>query len=355
MEKYLHLIFERRIKVIDLEVLEKEINNNVLHNSYLFCGLDELLIKENIELIIDKVVQPTFRELNLLKFDGNNINFEDFMNACETLPFMSEKKVVVIYRANFLKEKVDGANAKVFSQMEEYIKSPPEHCVLITYMLLNDKRDTVQKNKKVMKFDKCATIVKADKLRGDKLYKKVLDIFNKYEKNIGKIELRYFCDSVENNFNIIEREVEKLVSFTDGRDITRKDIDILLPHKSENDVFDLVEHISLKRPDMAIGLMNQLLYKGENLMLILSLIEGQFKKLLTIKISMAKGKNKEDIARDLRLPPFVCEKLMLQSKKFSIEQLRKCMKLCIEAEKTLKSSTLDKKTEMELMIINTVR
>lgn len=355
MVDYLHLVFERRIKVIDLEILGKEINGNILHNSYVFCGLDELLIKENIQLIIDKAIDPAFKELNLLKFDGNNMNFEDFMNACETLPFMSDKKVVVVYRANFLKEKVDTATSKIFSQVEEYIKNPPNHCILITYMLLNDKRDTVQKNKKVMKFDKCAVVVKADKLRGDKLYKKVSDIFNRYEKSIGKIELRYFCDSVENNFNIIEREVEKLVSFAHGREITRKDIDILLPHKSENDVFDLVEHISLKRPDMAIGLMNELLHRGENLMLILSLIEGQFKKLFTIKVSIAKGKSKEDIAKELRLPPFICEKLIMQSKKFTMEQLRKCMKLCIDAEKTLKSSTIDKKTEMELMIINTVR
>ncbi|SHI38416.1 DNA polymerase III, delta subunit [Clostridium cavendishii DSM 21758] len=341
--------------MIDLEVLEKEVKNNNLKNSYILCGLDEMLIKESIDMIIDKAIDLNFKDLNLVKFDGNNMIFEDFMNACETLPFMSEKKVVVVCRATYLKDKADSQGTKLFSQIEEYIKNTPSHCILIQYVLLNDKRDTLVKNKKIMKFDKSAVLVKADKLRGEKLNRKIMDIFNKHNKNIGKIELKYFADLVPNNFNIIEREIEKLVSYTNGREITRHDIDLLLPNKSENDAFDLVEYISIKKPEKAIDLMNELLHKGENMMLILSLIENQFKKLFMVKVYLQEKKSKEEMIGLLKVPPFICEKLILQSKKFTIQQIQKCMKLCVNAEKSLKSSSIDKKIEMELMIINTVR
>ena len=49
------------------------------------------------------------------------------------------------------------------------------------------------------------------------------------------------------------------------------------------------------------------------------------------------------------------EKFINQSKKFSNKQLNKCINLCLYTEKKLKSnSNLNKKTELELMIVSTV-
>lgn len=341
--------------MIDLEVLESNIQKGKIDNTYIFTGLDEVLIKENIETIVNMTLEDTFKELNLIKLDGVSVTEEAIIDACETLPFMSDKKVVVIFRANFLKEKGDTNSTNIFKRCETYIKNPPSHCIFLLYYILEDKRDNPSKNKRLMSLDKSCTIVKADKLRGEKLLRKVNDIFVRKGKNIGRVELRYFCDIVENNFNIIETEAEKLVCFVGERDITRNDINLMLPQRSEDDVFDLVEYLSQKRPEKSIDLMNGLLNKGENMMLILSLIESQFSMLFKIKLGMEQGKTKEDFAKELRRPAFVCEKLMGQSRKFTIKQLEKCMKLCIETEGILKSTGTDKQTEMELLLINTVR
>lgn len=341
--------------MIDLEVLEGNLKNNKLDNCYIFAGLDEMLIKESIENIVNVAIDETFKDLNVIKLDGVSTTSEDIMNACETLPFMSDKKVVIIYRANFLKEKTDSVGIKLYSKCTEYIKNTPSHCILVLYYLFNDKRESLMKNKKLMSLDKSCALIKTDKLRGEKLYRKVNNIFEKKGKSIGKVELKFFCDSVENNFDIIEREIEKVISYTEGRDITRKDITLMLPSKGEDDVFDLVDYLSQKRPEKAIDLINELLNKGENMMLILSLIESQFSMLYKIKVGINEGKTKEDFVREIKRPAFVCEKLMGQSKKFSFKQLQQCMKLCVETEKRLKSTGFDKKTEMELMLIDTVR
>lgn len=341
--------------MIDLEVLEGNIKKGKIDNSYVFTGLDEVLIKESITTIVNETLDDTFKDLNLIKLDGVSVTEEAIIDACETLPFMSNKKVVVIFRANFLKDKVDASSTKIYKRCEEYIKNPPAHCRFLLYYLLEDKRDNPTKNKKLMSLDKSCTVVKADRLKGDKLAKKVNSIFESKGKNIGKVELKYFCDTVENNFNIIEREVEKLICYVGEREITRNDIALMLPQRSEDDVFDLVEYLSQKRPEKSIDLMNELLNRGENMMLILSLVENQFSMLFKIKLGMEQGKTKEDFTREIRRPAFVCEKLMGQSRKFTLKQLEKCMKLCIETEGILKSSASDKQTEMELLLINTVR
>lgn len=344
---------ERLIIVIDCEELEEVLKKEGLKNCYVFCGIDEKLIKDSINLIIKQAVSEDFLELNSVKFDGNKVNIQEIQNACETLPFLSNKKVVIVYRALFLSDREDRESKKKFEEINSYINNLPEHCVLIMYYIFEDDREKPGNN--IKKLENRAIVIKADKLKGDKLYKKVKDIFDHRGKDIGKVELRFFCDNVDHNMDIIVNEVDKLISYTEGRDIVRQDIIDMLPQKSDNDVFDLVDFVSQKRPERAIDILNELMYRGENPLGILSMIQRQFKLLFNIKIGVEDGKNKDTLAKDLRLHPFIAEKLVTQSKKFTKTQIKRCLQLCLNTERTLKSSPFEKKTEMELLIINTVR
>ncbi|PRR83940.1 DNA polymerase III subunit delta [Clostridium vincentii] len=340
--------------MITNDVFEKNIKDKTIKNSYIFCGADEELIKAGINLLANPLIKDGFQELNYIKIDGMITSKDDIMNACETMPFMGEKKVVLVYRANFLRDKSDSSSTKVFKEMKEYLKDIPEHTVLIMYYLFQDKRETPKKNKKLMSLDKILTIVHFDKLKKDKLIGKVQDIFNEKGKSIGKVELRFFCERVQNNFNVIKREIDKLIDYTNGRDIKKQDIEKLIPSKSEDDIFDLVDLISQKKIDKAIDILDELLFKADQHMLIITAIESQFKKLYEIKVGMMEGKRVDYFVSELRIPAFVCEKLMNLSSKFSLRQLEGLVRLCVRTERMLKSSGTDKTMELELMLVNTV-
>lgn len=339
--------------MITIDVLESEIKKNSIANGYVFCGLDEELIKSSIDPIIKKVLDKDFLDLNFIKIDGLTSTFDEIENACETLPFFGDKKVVLVYRANFLKDKPDKEGAKTYTEILKYIKDLPQHTILIMYYLFNDKRDTPKKNKKLGTLDKYIKVVHCDKLKKDKYYKKIEDIFKEKGKNIGKIQVRYFAEKVQNNFDIIKREIDKLCAYTYGREIEKEDIDKLIANKSEDDVFDLVEYISNKKVDKALDLLDDLLFKADQHILIITTIENHFKRLYEIKIYMSKGKRADYFMSKYRLPQFVCEKLMNQANKFSLKQLGQFIRICVDTENKLKSSSGDKSTEMELMLFKT--
>ena len=340
--------------MITYDILEKEIKNKVIKNSYIFCGADEELIKEGIDTLTKPLLTEGLEELNYIKIDGLNTTIDDIMNACETMPFMGEKKVVLVYRANFLKDKTDSSGTKLYNEIKNYLKDMPDFTVLIMYYTFGDKRETPKKNKKLMALDKLTEIVHFDKLKRDRFQKKVEEIFLEKGKKIGKVELRFFCDRVQNNFNIIKREIDKLIDYTNGRDIKKEDIEKLIPSKSEEDIFDLVDLISQRKLEKAIDIMNELLFKADQHMLIVTSVEAQFKKLYKIKIGMQSGKKVNDFVKELRVPAFVCEKLMALSSKFSLRQLEGLIRLCVEAEVKLKSSGVDKTMELELLLLNTL-
>lgn len=340
--------------MIDLDRLEEELKSNKLKNVYVFCGLDEILIKEAIDKILKKAIDPMMKDLNMVKYDALDLDFDTFMNACETLPFMAEKRAVVIARANFLKDKCDNDSKNFFEKAKTYFENPPESTMIIAYFLLNDKRDRANKVRKLLALEKKGcTIVAVEKLKGPRLYSRIEQMFKAKGKDIGKVELRYFSELVHSNFDIIEREVDKLVNYTDGREITKKDIDVMKQSNSEDDIFDLIDLISMKKPSKAIDLMNELFNKGEEPLSVLRLIQGQFQKLYSIKNASNAGMRVDEIAREMSLPNFIVDKLTKQSRGFNDVTIKKALSLTLETEKNLKSkSHLNRRTELELMIIN---
>ncbi|ERI90255.1 DNA polymerase III, delta subunit [Clostridiales bacterium oral taxon 876 str. F0540] len=338
--------------MLEILDLEQRIKNNKFDNCYIFCGADEALIKENIKIIKDKNLRSDFESLNYVQFDGLTADMDAVINTCETVPFMSEKKIVVVFRANFLGESEDKESNKKFEAVRRYIEQPADHCIFILYYVFENDRE--KPSGKIKKLDKKACVVKFDKLKGANLERKVKAIFEEKGKNIGKIELKLFCEGLNNDMNIVENEIEKLCCYTFGRDITKKDVINMLPQKTDNDIFSLVDNISQRKLEKALEILNELIFKGEKIPYILYMVERQFNLLLQLRFGIEEGKNKDTLAKELKLNPYICEKMITQSKKFSMNGLKSAVNLCLCTEERLKSSSVESKTEMELLILNAI-
>ena len=340
--------------MITYDLFEKNIKSNKIDNSYIFCGHDEELIKDAIKLITKPLFKNEIEKLNYIEVDGNGVNVEEVINICEIFPFGSEKKVVEIYRTDFIESKIDSSKEKKLKIMKEYLKNIPKYTIIIMYMVFSDKRDKPNKNRNIMALDKLSTVVYCEKLKRDKFLKKVDAIFKDKNTQIGNVELRYFCEKVNPNFDIIKNEIDKLTAYVNEKPISKSDIDKLLPSNSEEDIFDLIDLISQKKIKRAIDVMDEILFKSNQHMLIVISIENQFKKLYNIKIGLEEGKRISDFVSELRLPEFICQKLINLSRKFSRKQLKELIILCTDTEMKLKTNISDKRMELELLLVNTL-
>ncbi len=91
--------------MITLEQLEKHIKENKLKNCYILCGSDEGLIKTAIKKIRNLKIDESFADFNYTRISGDKLDVDALINNCETIPFMSEYRMVEIFRANFLRDK----------------------------------------------------------------------------------------------------------------------------------------------------------------------------------------------------------------------------------------------------------
>ena len=372
--------------MIDFIEFEQNIKKGKIENCYIFCGLDEDIIKYSIRLIINKVVNKKFLDFNYMQFDGDTVNSETIINTCETMPYMSDKKIIVIYRASFLEGKIkkeehiqnlsdEGEmNEKesnsisenyesqeikdmkfskdTYKDIREYVKNLPTHCILIMYYIFNNKREKI--SEKIKKLDKKICVINAGKPRRDSIEKKAKQLFQERKKEIDNVELKLFCREIENKLDIMVNEVEKLCSYTMGRKITKDDIMIMLPAETDNDIFDFVDALGDKNVEKAIYILNELTYKGQKISIILNMIERQFDLLFKLRVGSENGKSKEVLASEFKLHPYVCGKMIEQTRKFTLKSLKKALILCLNTEETLKSSSINPIIEMELLIVNSV-
>ena len=71
---------------ISIENLYSDLKKGIVHNSYIFYGIDEKQMKESIELITEKVLDGPLKDLNLFKFDGMNFDFQSFKKMLKIYP-----------------------------------------------------------------------------------------------------------------------------------------------------------------------------------------------------------------------------------------------------------------------------
>ena len=79
--------------MINCDVYEKEIQKGNIKNGYIFCGLDEELIKDEIEFILKKQITEDFKELNLIRIDGMNTSFNEIIMHVKLCHLCQKRKL----------------------------------------------------------------------------------------------------------------------------------------------------------------------------------------------------------------------------------------------------------------------
>ena len=83
-------------------------------NIYLLYGSDSFIIKSKTNQIITKA---NVDEFNVTVYDAEEQNIEEAVNDATTIPFMSDKKIIVVKNTHFL------ANVSVKKEISHNIDS----------------------------------------------------------------------------------------------------------------------------------------------------------------------------------------------------------------------------------------
>ena len=332
---------------MDYRKLFKETNQGKWQGVYLFFGEEQYIKQQALNKAIEAMVDPSLRDLNYDQIDGSQLDLDTIINACETLPFMAEKRLVVLKDLSILNGKPDGDIDE--DRFLEYIKKMSDTTCLILYC-----RNGIDKRKKIYKYiNKAGKAIEFNHLTGRELYTWINQTVENRGKKISFKAIGYLIERVGNSLEDISNELEKLISYVGkNEEIDIQAIDQVVIPTLEQSIFQLVDAIGEKKTDKALMVLGNLINEGgQAAPPILSMIARQFRLILQCKEYRDKGYNPDTIASMLKQPSFVVRKCLSQARNFTMEQLRKGTELCLEVDYHIKTGRVQDTMGLELIII----
>ncbi|MDD2533566.1 MAG: DNA polymerase III subunit delta [Eubacteriales bacterium] len=158
-------------------------------------------------------------------------------------------------------------------------------------------------------------------------------------------------DRCDNSMQVIWQEMTKIFLYVEFAKQTKIDQDLIeklsLPDLRGN-IFDMTDAISKGNTARALELLDLLLGQKEPAQLIAFMLARHFRQLI-----VAKDLNRSDaIIRDLKVMPFVANRLLQQAKALSAEQMETIYGLCFETDLSVKTGQLGERLALELLLVS---
>jgi DNA polymerase-3 subunit delta len=311
---------------------------------YLFYGPEEYIKTQALAQMTAAMVPEAFMALNSHVMDEGCTEAQDIINSCETLPFMSEKRLVVVKDYSGFK----GRKAAGEDELKAYMERIPESTCLVFY-----NRGDVDKSRQMYKaVKKFGSVIEFERLKGAELRKWTASAFKKRGVDISAADLDYFLFLVGNRLEDISNEVQKLAAYAgEASVINRSAIDDIVTPQPEHTVFQLIDAIAEHKGDRALLLLDELIGSGQAILGIIVMLSRQLRLMLQCKYYINSGYNQAKIAETLKIHPFVAKKCMKQCRGFTERQLKKALDECLELDYGIKRGKIRDRIGIEMLIV----
>lgn len=135
-------------------------------------------------------------------------------------------------------------------------------------------------------------------------------------------------------------EISKLAafrSFSPQGQITREDVLLLVAKELEPKIFSTIDAISSRDRKLATKLLAEHFQAGEEPLHLLSMFAWQLRILLAIKDLVERARGQKEIAKTLKLHPFVFQKSFAAAQRFSLQELKELYKKIFSLDVALKT------------------
>jgi DNA polymerase-3 subunit delta len=315
---------------------EKAIRGKSLSGGVIVCGQERQLIDKTVEKIYSLI--DMLPDMNITRLSGEGLSQDDVLNACETFPVMANKRLVHIKNADFLvkDEKKEGEEKSLGAFMTDYLTKVPDYTIL----LMTAFGDINEKSKAVAGVKAAGMYVRYFAFKRDELNKWIEGEFSAQGKTITKSDIYYLTSLAGTSTDQLEMEIEKLVCYCkDESMITREHIEAVVHRDIEDNIFKMVDSITRRDADTALSILDALLTEKEKPLIILSMINRQFRQLLMVKGCMEENLSGDEIKSrlKLRMKDFAFKNLLSQARNSQEDTLRRALNRCLDTDYSMKN------------------
>ncbi len=317
-----------------------------MNNLYLFTGVNKFAIDEKIKQLLE---EGNVNDLSLVKYDLEEVTIDEVLNDCETLPFLSDQKFIIINQVLFL----SAENSKLDHNIDrfmEYLDNPNPTTVLIincSDIKLDRKRNVV---KKVLEK---AEIYEYDNLNEEEARELIVSYLAKHNVKIhfdalNELIIRTECDALKLN-----SELHKLSFYLENKtEITVDDIKLLVAEPLEHNIFTLTNNFLERKIEDSLKIYHQLLLFNEEPIVFSAILGKNFHNLYVIKQYQKKSFTEYQLRNVLKIHPYQLKILYQIAQKTKESDIVRNIFALHEYDINVKCGKVDKYLGFEMLILN---
>lgn len=314
---------------------------------YVFHGTDEFTCAEAVADLKRRLGPPDVVALNTTYLDGRKATLADLQHACDAVPFLSEKRLVIV--EGLLTRLSARADKHYLDALCGYLPRLPEttRLVFIEYETLPPTHPVL----KLVEGGARGYVKQFSPPDSKELPGWIAKRVKKYGGTIEPGAAHQLAAAIGADLRLLDQEILKLVTYTNGkRPITQRDVGLLVPYVQAAVIFDLVDALGRRDGRSAANVLHRLLNAGEHPLGLLAMIARQFRLLIMVKELKAQGLSSREAAQALNLHPFPTSKLYDQEAYFTAGQLESVYRHLLDIDLAVKSGEIEADVALDLLV-----
>ena len=281
-------------------------------------------------------------------YDAAVVTLPEFMTSISAASLFAQQKIVHLKNPHVYQK-------KDLEKLLEWFGKQLNHdsgSGLVTYLFLSsvklDGRSILVSRLKKLKF----SVIKCAKLKPYEVAERLKRRIQAAKVTASDRVIDTLIHLHEANLTLLEQELEKMVLYVGpGGRIDEKVADLLGIDGGGGNVFTFGDALSEGRFVDAMLILDILLRARTEALLIIAMIARQFRFLSRTASPENVRSSASDLAKSLKVPPFVAKKLVRQARRLSLQSYAEIFTILHSADIALKSSRLPKKIVLESVVL----
>jgi DNA polymerase-3 subunit delta len=324
---------------------------------YILLGQDDYSLSESLEEIKRGIGDQALLAANTTTFDGQQITLDQLRTACETLPFLAERRLVIV--KGLLERFEPRGKSSRRKKITHATNHQNEHKSLVTYISkLPDSTILVliggriaSKNPLFSELSAKAKVKSFPLLRGARLHQWIQRHVVEEGGTISPQAIDLLAKLVGGNLWIMANEINKLTLFTSGRRIEEGDVKMVVSYAQQANVFAMVDAILEFKVGLAEQSLHQLLQRGASSAYLLVMLSRQVRMIVRVKELRNQRKPEIEIRNKLGLTlEFAWHKTIERAERYPLERIKEVYHKLLEADLSIKTGKYEGELALNILI-----
>lgn len=305
---------------------------------YIIAGKDASLVDAECDRLLDKLIEPAQRSTGLLNVDADKVTAAEVMDELRTLPFLTDRRVVVLKSADAFIT----ANRQL---LEGYFDDPSPTGILIMTVGSFNPRTNLAK-----KLGKVGRLISAGQPSAAQLPAKLRQYaLEAHAKSLPSRESGLLIELVGEDLTRLYGEIDKLAIFVaEKKNISVDDINALVGHNRLYGAFDVIDSIISLDVAGAVDRLRRLFSQDRNAeYTFVGALAYHLRRMFAAKVMLQQGRAEWDVRKTLRIWH---DAFFAQLARVSLAQIGRLIQRLAQADYEIKTGRTSAKSAAEQLV-----